>query len=170
MNILIYAMIGWLIMTIITALGSRFTIGHLLPDISVVIVVFIAIRREIIPVIITATIIGYFEGQQALAPIGLHEMALTICALFVYLTVGNLAGNGPRFFALTCGGIVMLYHLLLYIIINIFGNAVGFSSWVTSILLPSALVTAMLALIVRPLLMFVERKLYAQQHEELSWH
>jgi hypothetical protein len=170
MNVLVYTVLGWLGMAFWTAVGTRVNVGHVLPDAAVVTVVFVALHREPIPVTITALLLGYLAGRQALAPIGLHETALVACALVVYMTAGNLAGGGTRFFVLACGGTVMLYHVILYVVARTLGGGAGFASWATASLVPAALTTAVLAWVMRPLLAAVERRLSAEDREELSWH
>jgi len=170
MSVVVYVVLGWLCVTFWTAVGTRLCFAHILPDAAVITVVFVATRREPIPVTITALALGYLAGRQALAPVGLHEAALVACALGVYMTAGNLAGSGTLFFALATGGTVMLYHLVLYIVARAVGGTAGFSGWATASLIPSALATAALALLMSPILAVVERRLSAEDREELSWH
>ncbi len=169
MSLAVYVAVGWLTMAFWTAVGARVTLGHVVPDAAIVVLVFVAMRREPIMVTLTAVGLGYFAGRQALAPIGLHEAVLVACALAVYMTAGNLAGSGARFYALACGGTVMLYHLLLYVVERLIGGAAGFTGWTTALLVPSGIATALLALASHPVLSAIEGKLGADRHEELSW-
>ena len=170
MKFWVYVAVGWLAMAMWTAIGSRLGMGHVLPDAAVVTVVFVAIRREPIPVTLCALALGYLAGRQALAPVGLHETALVACALVVYMTAGSVAASGVAFFALASGGTVMLYHLLLFILTRVFGGAAGFAGWATAMLVPDAVATAALALVSHPVLAAIERRISADQREELSWH
>jgi len=169
MSVLVYVVIGWLAMALWTAAGVRFAIGHVLPDAAVVTAVFVALRREPLAVTVAAVLLGYWAGRQALAPIGLHEAVLVACALTVYMTGGNLAGSGANFFAMAAGGTVMLYHVLLYVLMSVFGGRVGFTGWSTALLLPSALATAALAWVSHPVLAALERRLREDRRESLSW-
>lgn len=169
MSVLAYTAVGWLGMTLWTALAAHVAPAHVVPDAAIVTLVFVALRREPIPVTITALILGYLAGRQALAPLGLHESVLVLCAIVVYMTGGSLAGSGARFYALASGGTVMLYHLLLFLFGRIFGGAESFTGLPTALLLPSAVVTAVLALASHPLLVALERRLTADRREELSW-
>ncbi len=169
MSVAVYVAVGWLTMAFWTAVGARVTLGHVLPDAAIVVLVFVAMRREPIMVTLTAVGLGYFAGRQALAPLGLHEAVLVACALTVYMTGGNLAGSGAAFFAMASGGTVMLYHVLLYVLASVFGGRAGFTGWPTALLVPSALATAALAFVSHPVLAAVERRLGQDRHEELSW-
>jgi hypothetical protein len=166
----VFVGIGWLGTALFTAIGSRLSIGHVLPDAAVVILVFVALRREPLPVTMTALALGYFVGRQAMAPIGLHEAVLVGCGLTIYLTAGSLAGSGAGFFALASGGTVMLYHAALYVVTRAGAGVVGFSGWATAALVPSGAATAALALIAHSLLSAIDRRLNADRREELSWH
>jgi len=169
MSVLVYVVIGWLAMALWTAAGARFAPGHVLPDAAVVIAVFVALRREPVPVTVAALLLGYWAGRQALAPIGLHEAVLVACALTVYMTGGSIAGSGARFFALAAGGTVALYHVLLYLLMSVFGGRAGFSGWSTALLVPSGVATAALAWVCHPLLTALERRLSEDRSERLSW-
>jgi len=162
--------IGWLGVTLTTALGARLGVSHVMPDAAVVTIVFLAFRRHPAQVVLVALALGYLSGRQALAPVGLHEVALILCALTVYFGAGNLAGSGARFFALTSGGAVMLYHLLVYLLASSLGGRAHFAGWGTATLLPTGLITALLALVAEAPMAAIERRLSPSEHEELSWH
>jgi hypothetical protein len=169
MNAVVYVLLGWLSLAVWTAAGAHVGLGHVFPDAGIVVVVWVALRREPIAVTLTALAVGYFAGRQALAPLGLHEAVMVGCALTVYLTGGSLAGSGVRFYALASGGTVMLYHAALYLVSRALGGQAGFSGWATALLIPNGLATALLALAYFPLLAAVERRLTEDRREELSW-
>jgi len=161
---------GSLGVTLVTAICSRVGFAHLVPDVAVITVVFLAQRRSPAQVVVVALTLGYLCGRQALAPVGLHEVALILTALVVYFGVGSLAGSGARFFALTCGGAVAVHDLILYVLALIFGGHAHFASWPAASLVPSGAVTGVLALALLRPMTALEHRLTPVQHEALSWH
>lgn len=170
MRHLAWIAIGLLGVTFWTALAARLQLGHVVPDVAVITVVFLALRREPIPLALTALALGYLVGRQALAPVGLHETALTICAIAVYMVSGRLAAGGAAFCAAAAAVVTVGYHLLLFVLLTAVRGDAGFSSWSTALLVPAAVVTGLLALISHPFMMLVERKLTPVVREGLSWH
>ena len=119
-------------------------------------------------------VVSQFRLHSALSPSGISQAVRRWhpwgCALVVYMTAGSVAASGVAFFALASGGTVMLYHLLLFILTRVFGGAAGFAGWATAMLVPDAVATAALALVSHPVLAAIERRISADQREELSWH
>lgn len=170
MRHLVWIALGFLGVTFWTALAARIQLGHVLPDAAVVTVVFLALRREPIPLAFTALVLGYLVGRQALAPVGLHEVALTGCAVAVYMVSGRLAAGGAGFCAFATAVAAVGYHVLLFVLLTAVRGEAGFSSWATALLIPASLTTGLLALISYPFMMVIERKLTPVVHEGLSWH
>ncbi len=169
MNAAVYVGVGWLLMTLCTAAATRLSLAHVMPDGAIVALVFVALHRDPLVVTLCAVALGYLTGQQALAPLGLHEAVCVIAGLVVYLTADNIAAGGARFFALASFGAVMLTHVLAYVLAAGFGVAAGFPSWATASLLPSALATAVLAYVGHGGLAAIEARLAPKDREELSW-
>lgn len=142
---------------------------HVMPDAAIVTVAFLALRREPLPLVATAAVLGYIVGRQALAPIGLHETSLVVCALAIYLAAGHLVGSGAFFFASVAGGAVVFYHLCLALLVWIGGSEVGFSSWATASLVPSALATFALAALSFVPMNRLEQLLSPRHRQELLW-
>jgi hypothetical protein len=165
----VWVAVGTLAMALVTALGSRLPFAHVLPDATVIIVVFLALRRGAVECLAVALALGYFAGRQALAPVGLHEAALALTLLTVYFAAGNIAGSGPAFFAFACGGAVMLYHLLVFVIATLNGSEAGFASLSAAALVPAALFTAVVAWLCHGPMLRLERRLRPEEHEALSW-
>lgn len=153
----------------LSALSSRLVLAHIMPDMAVIVIVFLALRREPVPLVMAALALGYIVGRQALAPSGLHETALVVCAVGVYLVAGNIAGSGGLFFALAAGMAVMFYHVVLFLLIYWQRGSAGFASWAAAILLPSAFCTALAALICHPFMMWLEKRLTQDKREGLLW-
>ncbi|HET6344738.1 MAG TPA: hypothetical protein VFH51_07385, partial [Myxococcota bacterium] len=122
-----------------------------------------------IPLAFTGMVLGYLVGRQALAPVGLHEIALVLCSVGVYLAAGHLSGSGALFFALTSGVAVVAYHLIIFGLLLWQRGHAGFSSWATALLLPSALATAFVALLCHGPMVWLERRLTQDKREGLAW-
>ncbi|MEE8410212.1 MAG: hypothetical protein V3T05_11445 [Myxococcota bacterium] len=161
--------LGWLGVTFWTALGARIAPGGVIPDAAIVALVFLGLRREPIPVVVSAIVLGYLVGRQAMAPVGLHETAMVACAIGVYMVSGHLVGSGPLFFAMVAGAAEIGFHILLYGLAYLVGGRAGFVSWATAVLVPSAGATGLLALISYPWMIRLERRLSTERHEGLVW-
>ena len=140
-----------------------------MPDVAILVTVFIAMRREPMPLTLTALALGYCVGRQALAPVGLHETALVTVAIGVYLAAGNLVGSGGLFFGFTCAVAAMAYHAVVFALLFWQRGSAGFSSWATAILVPSGLATCMAAFICHPFMLWLERRLTQDKREGLTW-
>ncbi|MBI3180188.1 MAG: hypothetical protein HYZ27_11030 [Deltaproteobacteria bacterium] len=161
--------IGFVAMALWSAAGARSGATHLFPDAAVITVTFVALRREPIPTAAAAFILGYFSGRQALAPVGVHEAALVLCAAGVYMTSGRLAGSGALFFGGIAAATQIVYHGTLFLLAYLAAGNAGFASLWAALLLPGALVTGVVAVLSYPLMIRVERRLVPEGHEELSW-
>lgn len=144
--------------------------GHVMPDAAVMTVAFLSMRRDPLPLVVSAVALGYIVGRQALAPVGLHETALAVCAIGVQLVAGHLAGSGALFFAAVAGASVAAYHGVLAILLSLGGSEIGFSSWATALSIPSGAVTLLLALVSYPVMIRVEQLVSPARTEGLSWH
>jgi hypothetical protein len=169
MRTLIWILVGWLSVAFWTAVGSRFALGHVIPDMAVITIVFLALRREPIVLAVSAICLGYLVGRQAVAPVGLHESSLVACAVAVYLVAGHLAGSGGFFFAMVSGAAAMLHHAILFLLVYWMRGSAGFSSWATAILLPSGFATFVVSWASYPFMQWLERRFTQDRSEELSW-
>lgn len=169
MRTLAWIGLGWFAATFCSAVSTRIPFAHVMPDMAVVVVVFLATRRDPITVVGAAVCLGYLTGRAALAPVGLHELALMVCGIGVYLAAGNLAGSGGVFFTLACGVAVAGYHLAVFGLILWQRGRAGFSSWATASLVPDALVTMVAAVICFPFMQWLEKRLVQDKREGLTW-
>lgn len=170
MRTVAWVVVGCIATALWTGLAARFSPGHMVPDAAVIVVVFLALRREPVVVALAALAMGYLMGTQALAPFGLYETTMVLTAVCVYVVSGQLAGGGALFFAMVCGGAASFAQVVTFLLLLLRGNA-GFASWVTAALVPSGLITALTALASYPVLMWLEGRLSAEQREAgLSWH
>ena len=141
-----------------------------MPDMTVIVVCFLALRRDPVSLTVVATFLGYLAGRQALAPSGLHETALIFTALGVYFAAGSLAGGGGLFFAFASGVAVMCYHALLFVLIYWQRGMAGFASWATAMLVPDGLATCFVALLCYLPMCWLDRRLTQDKREGLAWH
>jgi cell shape-determining protein MreD len=165
----VWIVLGWLGVTLWTAIGARLDVAHLVPDAAVVTVVFVALFREPIPTFITALALGYLCGRAALAPTGLHELMLVACAILTYVGSGRIKGSGALFFATTSAVVTGSYHLGLFLLLAAVRGTSGFASFAATALVPAALMTGVLALVSYPWMVRLERRLSPAAREGLSW-
>lgn len=169
MRTAVWVAIGWFGVTLDTALALRLGPAHVFPDAAVVVLVFLGLYREPIPVAIAAVAFGYLVGRQACAPVGLHESAMVITAIGVYVVAGNVAGSGALFFGTITMGATVGYHVTLFSLLYVFRGDAGFSSWATTILVFDAAATGTVALILHRPMQWLERKMAVSSREGLQW-
>lgn len=169
MRIAIWIAIGWFGVTLDTALALRLGPAYIFPDAAVVVLVFLSLHRQPIPMAIAAAAFGYLVGRQAGAPVGLHESAMVITAIGVYVVAGHLAGSGALFFGMITAAATVGYHAALFVLLYVFRGEVGFSSWATTILLLNGLATGTMALIFHRPMQWIERKMAVETYEGLQW-
>lgn len=169
MRILIWIGGAWMAMTLFSALGTRLGFAHVMPDTTVIVIVFLALRREPLAVVAAAFLLGYLTDRAALAPDGLHEVALVMVTLGVYAGAGALSNTGTLFFGMVCSGAVMAYQALVFALVLWQKGAAGFASWTTASLIPTAFVTFMLALILHRPMVWLDRRLTQDKREGLVW-
>jgi hypothetical protein len=166
----IWLFTGTLATWFFTAVGARWgASNHVAPDAAVIVLTFLAMRREPAPLAIIASAFGYIIGRQMLAPFGLNETALVACAVATYLAAGHLAGSGAMFFGIASGGAVMFYHLLLFLLLATVRGSAGFTGWTTAILLPNGIATTVVAWLSYPMLSQLERALTPEKADGLTW-
>jgi hypothetical protein len=153
-----------------SALAARSTLLHVLPDLALIVLVFLAMRREAPEVAASALVLGFVMGTLALAPPGLHEAACALVALGVFLVTGSLAGAGAGYFALVVGTAEVALHVTLALLAMAQHMHVGFSSLATALLLPQALLTSGLAWALYGALQRLDAWLSPRAPEGLQWH
>lgn len=169
MRILPWIGLAWLATAVVAALRAGGTMTYVAPDPAVIVVAFLALRREALPMMVGALVLGYLVGRHDLGPTGLHALALGVTALATHLIAGSLAATGPLFFGLCCGAAVVGYHALLFLLLVLVRGHAAFASGATLLLLPNALVTAVVAIAASPLMEAFERKIAPEQRSALSW-
>lgn len=165
----IWIPLAWIATAVATAAAEHVLPAHLLPDAAIVAITFLALRCEAIPVALVALALGYLNGRQAVAPVGLHETAFVASSIAVFAVSGRIVGSGALFFAAASGGAVAFYHLALFLLSWLFRSNAGFASLSAALLLPNAVATALLALAVHPLMIRLDQRLSPDRREGLQW-
>ncbi|MEO0814333.1 MAG: hypothetical protein AAFY60_15835 [Myxococcota bacterium] len=162
--------LAWFGTVVCTAFASELSVAHVLPEIVVIVAVFLAFEREGPALVASCLAMGYLVGRAAGAPLGLHELALASTALGLQLVIGSITtGGGRGFFTLSVGVATMAYHAIAFLLLLFFRGTASFPTWTSAILFPSAVLTAAIALLAHPLMEKIERRLSPQQRESLSF-
>ncbi len=169
MRHVIWIAVAWFTSVLFTALAHVFHIAHLVPDAAVIIAVFLAFEREAPALVASCVAIGALIGRQALAPTGLHEWSLATVALSIHLVAGNIAGSGRLFFATSVAGATIAYQMTMFCLLWLVRGEAGFPNWTTAVLLPNAMLNALVGWLVHPVLLAVERRLSSEHRESLSF-
>lgn len=170
MKTLVWVLTGAAATWFFTAVGSRWgAASHLCPDAAIIVVTFLAMRREPAQLATVACILGYLVGRQMLAPLGLTETAMVLCSVATYLAVGHLSGGGRLFLGIAAGGAVIFYHLVIFLLLLSVRGEAGFPGWTATLLLPNGALTMVVAWIGYPALMRLERTLTPEKTDGLTW-
>lgn len=169
MRATVWILLGALGTLVAAACASRLHVAHLLPNVALVVVVFLAMRRRIAEVSLVALALGYLVGAQALAPVGLHELALVAVGLGAGVVGGSLRATGKNYVACVSGLGDVAYHVLLLLLLMSQDRPVGFSSWPAALLVPQAALTAALAWALHPALHRLDLALTPRGPVGLSW-
>lgn len=165
----VWVVVAWFAITLTTAIGAEWRLGYVMPEIAVVVAIFLAFEREAVPLVAVCLILGYLIGRQALAPVGLHELSLAATALGFQIVMGNIAGGGRAFFASCVAAATMAYQGVVFALLFTFRGNAAFPSWTATALIPAALLTGALALVLHPLMVRLDRRLSPEQRESLSF-
>ncbi|MDP7040863.1 MAG: hypothetical protein QGI45_17035 [Myxococcota bacterium] len=165
-----WIILGWIGYLCCNAFHTRIGFEYVIPDFAIIIVAFIALRRNMLALVWVTFCLGYIAGRQALAPTGLHESAMTLAGLSIYFALGHLTLDNRFFFAFLSGVAVITYHLFLFSISWSFAEYTHFSSWATAMLFPAGLATAGFALLGYPFLRWIDYRISSEAQEVfLSW-
>lgn len=169
MRFLAWISIGWIGMAVLAALSSRVFPAHLQPSWLALVLAFLALRREPVPLALHALCLGYLAGRFALAPLGMMEAAAVITALTVFIASEGIAGRGAPRFAVLAGFAAGVLHFLSFLLTYWGQGNAGFASVWTMLLVFDAAITALAALVVYVPLLWLEKRLSPKVHGGLSW-
>ena len=164
-----WVILGWMGITFWTGLGSAWSPAHIIPDAAIVTVVFLGMRLNPVPLCIGAVCLGYIVSRQVVGPVGLHEFALGLCAVWAYQMSGSFSGGGAAFFGVVTTLISALHHGVLFLMVWLVQGEVVFSSWATATLIPGAVATGFLGAILYHPMLFIDQFLEPKGHGGLSW-
>ena len=169
MKHIVWLVLGWLGISMSAALSHKVLPYHVVPDVALIVAVFLALRREPIPMALSALALGYFSGRLALAPVGLCEGSLILCSIWAYRGSGSVDGSGSVFFGLLCGAMVCVYHLLMFGLLLLIRGEAAFASWATASLIPTAVTTFLVATLMHRPMEWLDRLVAPAPRSGLSW-
>jgi len=169
MKHIVWLIVGWLGISVSAALAHRLLPYHIVPDVGLIVAVFLALRREPIPMALSALALGYFTGRLALAPVGLCEVSLILCSVWAYRGSGSVDGSGSVFFGIMCGAMVCVYHVLIFGLLLLVRGEAAFASWATASLIPTAASTFFVATLMHRPMEWLDRLVAPAPRSGLSW-
>ena len=169
MKHIVWLILGFFGISMSSALAHKVLPYHVVPDVALIVAVFLALRREPIPMALSALALGYFSGRLALAPVGLCEGSLILCAIWTYRGSGSVDGSGSVFFGMMCGAMVCVYHALMFGLLLLVRGEAGFASWATASLIPTAVSTFIVATLMHRPMEWLERLVAPAPRSGLSW-
>ena len=169
MKHIVWLILGFFGISMSSALAHKVLPYHVVPDVALIVAVFLALRREPIPMALSALALGYFSGRLALAPVGLCEGSLILCAIWAYRGSGSVDGSGSVFFGMMCGAMVCVYHALMFGLLLLVRGEAGFASWATASLIPTAVSTFIVATLMHRPMERLERLVAPAPRSGLSW-
>lgn len=169
MRLLAWIVVGFVATVLTSALAARLAFAHVMPNLALVVVVFLAVRKEAPEICLVAVALGHGIGLQAIAPAGLHETALTAVALGAFLVSGNLSATGGLYVGCVACISEIAYHIALVLLLVWQGYEVGFSSWATAALLPQAAFTGLCGWALYRPLERLDESLTPRRTEGLQW-
>jgi len=169
MNTLAWILLGWFGVVFWSGVAIRLGPGYVLPDAAIIVVAFLAPRRQPVYVGFIALVLGYLMGRQSLAAPGVYETSLVVTGFALYIASGQLAGQGRLYFAMSSAGGVGLFHLLLYLLLYSVRDSAAFASWATALLVPSGMATAVVAFVSYGVLEWLDAKTSPEHREGLNW-
>ncbi len=152
-----------------SGLACRLGVGHLVPDVALVVAVYISLHRSLTSTALAACVLTCLCTRQTLAADGLLQAASLVVVVGTYLSASSLSGGGSLLFAATCGLAVIVLHALVYVLLLWQQGHAGFASWASATLVLSGLCTSLVALLLHPLLQRLDRRLRQNKHEGLMW-
>ena len=169
MRAAVWVGLGWLGLVLCSALAARLPPLLLLPDVPLLVVAFLGIRRSARNAALVAFALGYGVDVMSHAPLGLHQTALVATALLVWLVGEHVGGTGAVHFALVTGVAQLAYHVALLGLLCGQGRPVGFVSWPAALLLPQAALTSCAAWLSYRRLLALHRRLSPHPRRDLQW-
>ena len=169
MRTTVWVLLGALGVSVCTGLGNAWAPSHVIPNVAIIVIFFLGMRLGPVPLCAAALSLGYFVGRHALAPGGLHEAALILCAVGVYRMSGSFIGGGAFFFGIVTAVVAVIYDGLLFSMVYLTWDDASFSSWATALLIPGAVVTGLLAAMIYRPMQWLDGHLTPKRREGLLW-
>lgn len=169
MRLAVWVGLGWLGLVVASALATRMPWAHLVPDVPLLVVAYLAMRVGARQAACVAAVLGCAVDNLASSPLGLHPTALVATALLVWLVSGHLGGTGAVHFGLVNAFSQLSYHLALVLLLWWQNFELGFVSWPAALLLPAAALAFVLAWLTYRPLEALHRRLAPNARAGLRW-
>ena len=98
MSALAWVIVGVLGEAVFTSLASMWHVEYVFPQWFLVVMMFVAVNRELFSALGVAVLLGVVVGRFALAPWGLYELSLIVTSVIVFRFSATLSGRGAIFF------------------------------------------------------------------------
>ena len=99
MSALAWVIVGVLGEAVFTSLASMWHVEYVFPQWFLVVMMFVAVNRELFSALGVAVLLGVVVGRFALAPWGLYELSLIVTSVIVFRFSATLSGRGAIFLA-----------------------------------------------------------------------
>lgn len=168
MNVLAWLLGMWGLQLVSNSVAARLGATPV-PDWGVLMLVFLTPRRSPLWIMLLALTWGYLCGQEAGAPVGVYELALTTSAFLVYLLSGSLAAEGHFFYATASTGMWVLLQFILAVLKSLSLGTVNFSILLTSNMFFGSFGVFCFAALLYPLFVWFENRFVQNDREGLLW-
>ena len=99
MSALAWVIVGVLGEAVFTSLASMWHVEYVFPQWFLVVMMFVAVNRELFSALGVAVLLGVVVGRFALAPWGLYELSLIVTSVIVFDLVQLSVGEAQSFLA-----------------------------------------------------------------------
>lgn len=169
MSAFIWVLMGVLGEAVVTALASMWHVEYVYPQWFLIVMMFVAINRELFSALGVAVALGVVMGRFALAPWGLYELSLIVTTVIVFRFSSTLSGRGAIFFGVLCMISSIGFQIGILSLLTLARDHVGFASSATAALLPTGVVTGAVGALAYERFRRIEKRLEPSKREGLKW-
>ena len=169
MSAVAWVVVGILGEAIFSSLASMWHVQYVFPQWFLIVMMFVAINRELFSALGVAVVLGGIVGRFALAPWGLYELSLIVTSVIVFRFSATLSGRGAFFFGVLCTVASVGFQIGTLSLLSLIRDHVGFASPATAALLPTGIVTGVVAVLSYGFFGRLEKRLEPTKREGLKW-
>ncbi|MEC8049734.1 MAG: hypothetical protein VX210_03000 [Myxococcota bacterium] len=169
MSALAWVIVGVLGEAVFTSLASMWHVEYVFPQWFLVVMMFVAVNRELFSALGVAVLLGVVVGRFALAPWGLYELSLIVTSVIVFRFSATLSGRGAIFFGVLCIVASIGFQIGTLSLLSLVRDHVGFASPATAALFPTGFATGLVAALSHGLFVRIEKRLEPTKREGLKW-